>query len=182
LLWSHGIEASFADDHTWFTGIIGHTLGVGCHVLNLLKGEIKDAYWMVTIGQRVNKGSSLSLVSDGIETHRNVLGMNTHEAVGVINDVTALVFGLEGYRLVWVSFTVDSDLVELFDQLVDHLDVRSLGSSAVESSVSVIKDDGAFSFEGFAFFLKVSEVDGVLVTFLESRDELWSSFVSPGLV
>ena len=123
MIWCHGIEASFTDNHAWFTGIIGNTLGVGCHVLNLLKGEIKDAYWMRTICQRVNKGSSLSLVSDGIEAYCYVFGMKTHEAVGMVNDVTILIFGFEGDRLVWVGFTIDSDLVELLNQFIDHLDV-----------------------------------------------------------
>ena len=123
MIWCHGIEASFTDNHAWFTGIIGNTLGVGCHVLNLLKGEIKDAYWIRTICQRVNQGSSLRLVSNGIETNCDVFGMKTHEAVGMVNDVTILIFGFEGDRLVWVGFTIDSDLVELLNQFIDHLDV-----------------------------------------------------------
>lgn len=182
LLWSHGVESSFTDDHTWLTGIIGDTLSVGSHVLNLFESEVNDAYWVSSVGEGINKGSSLSLVSDGIEAHGYMFGMKTHQAIGMINDVTMLVLGFKGHSLVWEGLTVDSELVESLNQLIDHLDVGSLGQSAVEVSVSVIKYYSSFSFESFFFFLEVGQIDSILVTFLESLYELWRSLVSSGLV
>jgi len=178
LLRGHGVVPLLTDDHAWFTSIIGYTLGVGGHVLNLLEGELNDTDGMGSVGKGVHKGSSLFLVSEGIKANGNMFGMKTHEAVGVIDYVTSLILGFEGHSLVWEGLTVDGELVEPLNKLVDHLDVRSVRSGAVEGSVSVIEHDGALTFKGLTFFFEVGEVDSILVTFLESGDDLWGSLVS----
>ena len=73
-------------------------------------------------------------------------------------------------------------MIESINQLLHHLDVGSVRSSTVEGSVSVVKDDGAFSLESHTFLFKVGQVDGILVTLLKSCDKLWSSLISPGLI
>ena len=156
MLRGHGSEASLTDDHAWLTSIVGYTLSIGSHMFYLLKRELDDAYWMRASGERLNERSSLGLVSDSIEAHGNVLGVQTHQAVCMVNDVTSLIFGLEGDSSVWERLPVNCKLVESIDQLLHHLDVGSVGSSAVESSVPVIKDYGTFSFESHTSLLKMS--------------------------
>lgn len=111
-----------------------------------------------------------------------MLGVEAHQAVGVVNDVTPLVLGLKGDGFVWECLPVNSKLVKLLDQLLHHLDIGSVGPSTVEGSVPVIEDDGAFSLEGHTLLFKMCQVDSIFVPLLEPCDELWSPLISPGLV
>lgn len=75
LVRGHGSIASLTYDHARFAMIVGHTLSVSSHVLDLLKGEFHDADWVWAIGEGINHSSSFSLVSDSIETNCNVFSM-----------------------------------------------------------------------------------------------------------
>ena len=77
-------------------------------MLDLFKREFDDANWMWTIGEGLDKCGSFSLVSDSIKTNCDVLSMETHQAISVVNDVTSLILSLEGDSFVWESFTVNS--------------------------------------------------------------------------
>jgi hypothetical protein len=72
---SHGIEASFADDHAVFALVVVNALCVGGHVFYLLQRQLNDLNRVSSLSQAVFKSRSLFLVSKSVETDKSVLSM-----------------------------------------------------------------------------------------------------------
>jgi hypothetical protein len=66
----------------------------------------------------------------------------------VIDGITILVLSMESYSRIGVDITIYGYFVELFDELVDYLNVASVGKSTVEFVVTMVENDGALAFEG----------------------------------
>jgi hypothetical protein len=64
----------------------------------------------------------------------------------MVYNVSSEVFGFKGNSYVWVDRSIDTNFVPLLDELIDHINMRSVGPSGVELSVTMIVHDGSLAF------------------------------------
>ena len=91
--------------------------------------------------------------------------MQGHHAIGVVDDVTIWILGFKGDSFVWISMTINADLIELVNQFIDDVDVGSLGLGTIEGSAPVVKDYSTLAFKSKTFIFKMCQVDYMFVVF-----------------